>query len=180
MFDPAPRTVSNNPDAIQRALFHSDIYDAATIEAAQDVGAMTDAPTLKLHTRVTAETAPKVSIRLPFVIAYPDNLLALLAERGLSKPETQVLASILAAMEFGNLVRFSQSACAKRVALSRSTVSRAFKTLTSKGVLVKRDGNTYMNAALFQKGLPHRLNKERLASLRTATDTQGGKFAAPM
>lgn len=180
MLDATPRTIPNNPDAIQRALFHSGIYDAATIEAAEDVAASTGATTLKLSTRVSAESAPKVSIRLPFVIAYPDNLLALLAERGLSKPETRVLASILAAMEFGNLVRFSQSACAKRLDLSRSTVSRAFKALASKGVLVEKDGNLYMNAALFQKGLPHRLNKERLASLRTATDTQGGKFTAPM
>lgn len=114
-----------------------------------------------------------------FVLAFVENMLEL-ARLGVSKREWEVLAYILKQMEFGNLVAFSQAACARDLSLCTSTVSTIFKSLRTKGVLVETNGHLFVNSNLFMKGLMPRMKKDRAANLKAAASTAAGAFKSVM
>jgi hypothetical protein len=101
---------------------------------------------------------------MDYVVAFPENLVAI-AALGLTPSEMKVLAHILKAMEWGNLLSFEQKACAEAVGLGKSAVSKIFRSLTAKGVIVRNDGHLYINSNLFAKGWGSKwtTTQERLA-----------------
>lgn len=102
----------------------------------------------------------KVSLKSQFVITFLDNFDALI-NLGLNNTEMKVISYILKKMEFGNLLNLNQVSICKALDLKKSNVSKIFTNLYKKKVLVKdSDGNTYVNANLFAKGLKHKMNSD--------------------
>jgi DNA-binding transcriptional regulator YhcF (GntR family) len=66
------------------------------------------------------------------------------------------------------LVGFSQKKIATDLGLQPSNVSRAFKELFEKGVLIKdgEDGHIYLNSNLCTMGVPKNFDKKRMESLK--------------
>lgn len=89
---------------------------------------------------------------MDYVIAYPHNMRALVS-MGLTPREFRVLFYILDAMEWGNLLSFSQRAACDALKIDKSTMSKIFKRLVARGVLVRNGGHIYVNSNLFAKGL---------------------------
>lgn len=72
-------------------------------------------------------------------------------------------------IEMGNiLVNFSQKKIADDLGLQPSNVSRAFKELFDKKVLIKdsEDGHVYLNSNLCTMGVPKNFDKKRMKSLQ--------------
>jgi DNA-binding MarR family transcriptional regulator len=102
----------------------------------------------------------KVSLKSQFVITFLDNFDALI-NLGLNNTEMKVISYILKKMEFVNLLNLNQVSICKALNLGKSNVSKIFTNLYKKKVLVKdSDGNTYVNANLFAKGLKHKMNSD--------------------
>lgn len=113
-----------------------------------------------------------------FVLAFVENMVEL-TRIGLTAREWEVLAYILKAMEFGNLVELKQRKAAADFGVSPSTMAGYFKTLRAKGVLVENEGHMYINSNLFMKGLASRMSKERADHLHAASN-DGGRFKRVM
>ncbi|KAF1689274.1 replication/maintenance protein RepL [Pseudoxanthomonas taiwanensis] len=110
-----------------------------------------------------------------FCLTFLDNFISFL-DTGLSPQELKVAAYTLRQMEYGNLVCLSQTSIANDLGLHRQAVNRHFRTLTAKGFFVKKNGHTFVNSTLFAKGLTTRMTPERVANIKDAHDTRGGKF----
>lgn len=112
----------------------------------------------KLKSRITFEQG--------FVIAFTDNLVQF-AELNISQNELKVVVYILQKMEYGNLISIKQSAIAGAINLDKAVVSRVFKKLHQKGILIKdEEGNEFVNSNLFAKGISTKMKKEKLDKFR--------------
>jgi len=112
----------------------------------------------------------KVSVKGAFVLAFVDNL----AELDLNNSEFRVLMYILKIMEYGNLVNLSQKIVCDALSLDKSKVSRAFRSLEKKDILVKKEGHLFVNSNICCKGLAHKMTQEKrdnLISCRKENDT---------
>ncbi|HGN1330550.1 TPA: hypothetical protein ACKRF0_003616 [Proteus mirabilis] len=95
-----------------------------------------------------------------YVHVFPKNLKKLIIEYGLTSNELLVTVEIMESMlSHGNLlINFSQKKLCELTNINKSTMSKVFKSLREKKVLIENDnGHTYLNSVIFLKGLPHKL-----------------------
>ena len=131
---------------------------------------------IKEGKNVTATTIvkekPIFTLKKQFVIGFTENWFNLIQTVGLTSIESKVVYYLIDKMEFGNLISIKQSAIAKAIDMPTSNLSRCFKSLLNKNILVKDfEGNTYINSNLFSKGLSTRMEKEKYDNLKKAQKT---------
>ncbi|MEY0656048.1 hypothetical protein AB7321_20605 [Providencia rettgeri] len=101
-----------------------------------------------------------ISDNVDYVHVFPKNLKKLIIEYGLTSNELLVTVEIMESMlSHGNLlINFSQKKLCELTNINKSTMSKVFKSLREKKVLIENDnGHTYLNSVIFLKGLPHKL-----------------------
>lgn len=112
---------------------------------------------LSITTKIQNNDKPKVSLGGEFVMAFVDNLITL----DLTPNEFKIMAYVLKWMEFGNLIGLSQKKVGEDLNISKSNVSRIYKSLEQKDIFVKVEGHLFVNSNIFCKGLAHKLDKEK-------------------
>ncbi|WP_032698224.1 MarR family transcriptional regulator [Pseudomonas syringae] len=110
---------------------------------------------------MSVKTAGPKKILGEFVIGFPENLMLL----DIKPTELKMIFYILDAMQFGNLVKITQTAIAEKLKISTSNVNRAWKELIKKNVLVNKDGNIYLNSNFFSKGATSVLSTDKRADV---------------
>ncbi len=126
---------------------------------------------VKITTHIAKDK--KATIKSEFVIAFPENL-QVLADMKISPRELKVIAYLLQVMQFGNLLSFSQKQACTDLIIDKASMSRIFKSLKKKGVLIDNNGHTYVNSNLFSKGLKQGMDKERRQHLKSAQSSSNG------
>lgn len=133
---------------------------------------------IKVTTHIQADKDTKY-LKSQFVIAFTENLLNF-SKLNITKNQLLVVCYILEKMEYGNLISLNQSAIAKELEIHRSNVSRVFKQLREKEIIIAdADDNLFMNSNLFSKGLKHKLDERRRTNLKKAkksTDNFSNSF----
>lgn len=141
-------------------------FDISEDKKAEIAKLLNDGKKIKVSNNFNLDT--KMSLNAQFVVAFTSNLRQL-AELNISQNELKIITYILEVMEYGNLISISQAAIARNTGIAKSNVSHNFKKLKDKNILIlDKDGNLLMNSALFQKGLSHSMNKERIEHLKNA------------
>lgn len=115
-------------------------------------------------TTIIKEDKPKIVFKDEFVIAFPKNLIGL----NLKPNEFTILLYILDAMSFGNLISLSQKQLSLDTGLDKSVVSRTYKSLIEKEILVKNNESIYLNPNIACKGLSPKMDKEKRDGLNGA------------
>ena len=81
----------------------------------------------------------------------------------------RIVIYLFSAIDYGNIIPdFSQSRTAKELGLNKSNVSRAFKELFGKKILIRDtiDNQVYLNSNLCVKGIPRRFNEDLMDKFR--------------
>ncbi|WP_409161147.1 DNA-binding protein [Pectobacterium sp. B2J-2] len=91
-----------------------------------------------------------------------------LAELDITKSELKVIAKILNKMEFGNLFHISQAALCRDLGIGKSNMSLIFKKLKTKGIIIDKDGDLFMNSNIFLKGQAHSINMRQRPNVKKA------------
>ncbi|HEX4852138.1 MAG TPA: replication/maintenance protein RepL, partial [Puia sp.] len=131
------------------------------------VDAMRHKGDVKVHTYIEKEK--RFTIKKEYAIAFTENWYNVVNNIGISSVELKIIFYIIDKMEYGNLISITQKSISSATGIATSNVSRCFKNLVKKGVLIKdSDGNIYMNSNLFSKGLAQNMKKDRVDSLRKA------------
>lgn len=91
-----------------------------------------------------------------------------LAELDISKNELKVIARILNIMEFGNCFHISQAKLCRDLDIKKSNMSLVFKKLKSKGIIIDKDGDLFMNSNIFLKGQAHSINAKQRPNVKKA------------
>ncbi|HEJ9439993.1 TPA: replication/maintenance protein RepL [Proteus mirabilis] len=115
------------------------------------------------------QTDKKVSLKIQneFVITFLDNFDRIITDYKITNSEMRVVLYMLRKMEFGNLLILKQSSVCEALNIKKANMSHIFKSLKDKNILITdEEGNLYINSNIFMKGLPHKLNKEKIRSLR--------------
>jgi len=113
---------------------------------------------------------PSYTLKKAFCIVFTDNFFRAIAG-GVNQTEMKILAYIIDQMEYGNLISISQTSIARATDLKRSNVSYAFRNLILKNILIKKDGNIFVNSNIISKGLSRRLEKSKYDNLKKAQKT---------
>lgn len=103
-----------------------------------------------------------------YSIVFHDSVKTL-SKMNLKPNAYKIVIYLFGIIEMGNiLVGFSQKKIATDLGLQPSNVSRAFKELFEKGVLIKdgEDGHIYLNSNLCTMGVPKNFDKKRMESLK--------------
>lgn len=103
-----------------------------------------------------------------YSIVFHDSVIAL-SKMNLKPNAYKIVIYLFGIIEMGNiLVGFSQKKIATDLGLQQSNVSRAFKELFEKGILIKdgEDGHIYLNSNLCTMGVPKNFDKKRMESLK--------------
>jgi len=103
-----------------------------------------------------------------FIFLFPENWRKLVINYGLSGLESNVLMLIMEKMQFGNLVQISQAGIASELNTKQPSISRVFKSLKEKQVLIEKDKSIYLNPRLASKGNPKTLNEQNKEYFKTA------------
>lgn len=101
-----------------------------------------------------------IAAGVEYIHLFPKNLKKLIKEYNLTSNELLVTIEILDSMlSHGNLlINFSQARLCELTEINKSTMSKVFKSLKTKKVLIENEnGHLYINSAVFMKGLPHKL-----------------------
>lgn len=91
-----------------------------------------------------------------------------LAELDITKSELKVIAKILNKMEFGNLFHISQAALCRDLDIGKSNMSLIFKKLKTKGIIIDKNGDLFMNSNIFLKGQAHSINMRQRPNVKKA------------
>jgi len=103
-----------------------------------------------------------------YSIVFHDSVKTL-SKMNLKPNAYKIVIYLFGLIEMGNiLVGFSQKKIATDLGLQPSNVSRAFKELFEKGVLIKdgEDGHIYLNSNLCTMGVPKNFDKKRMDDLK--------------
>lgn len=103
-----------------------------------------------------------------YSIVFHDSVKTL-SKMNLKPNAYKIVMYLFGIIEMGNiLVNFSQKKIADDLGLQPSNVSRAFKELFDKGVLIKdsEDGHVYLNSNLCTMGVPKNFDQKRMKSLQ--------------
>lgn len=118
---------------------------------------------------------------------FQDTLIEIAKDREITGEVYRVLFYILSQMDFENRIRATQAGAAAALGLQKTHVSRAFKTLCDKGILLKgpKEGRTatyLLNSDYGWKGKVGNFQAERRKRLRLVKggkeDTAPGEGAA--
>ncbi|WP_174263308.1 helix-turn-helix domain-containing protein [Cronobacter sakazakii] len=114
--------------------------------------------------RIKASNKRKTSFKDDFSMIFKTNI-GTLAKMKLTPTSFRIIIYLFSIIDYGNiLVNFSQSRVAKDLGLQKSNVSRAFKELFEKKILIRNteDDHVYLNSNLCVKGIPHKFNEEQM------------------
>lgn len=112
------------------------------------------------------------TIKKGYVISFTENWFRVVQEVGITAIENRIICYIVDKMEYGNLVSISQKAIAESLKSSQPSISRSWKNLIEKNILIKdEEGNVFVNSNLFSKGLSTKLSKEKYQNLKNAQIT---------
>lgn len=103
-----------------------------------------------------------------YSLVFHDSVKTL-SKMNLKPNAYKIVIYLFGLIEMGNiLVGFSQKKIATDLGLQPSNVSRAFKELFEKGVLIKdgEDGHIYLNSNLCTMGVPKNFDKKRMDDLK--------------
>ena len=103
-----------------------------------------------------------------YSIVFHDSVKTL-SKMNLKPNAYKIVMYLFGIIEMGNiLVNFSQKKIADDLGLQPSNVSRAFKELFEKKVLIKdsEDGHVYLNSNLCTMGVPKNFDQKRMKSLQ--------------
>ncbi|EID2747863.1 TPA: helix-turn-helix domain-containing protein [Klebsiella pneumoniae] len=112
--------------------------------------------------KIKATSYKKTSFRDDFSMIFKGNM-ATLARMDLTPTAFRIVLYLFSAIDYGNIIPdFSQSRTARELGLNKSNVSRAFKELFERKILIRNDedGQVYLNSNLCVKGIPHRFNED--------------------
>ena len=135
--------------------------DEAVIKNALDVEDMNE-----VNINVTRKK--KTGFLGTYSIVFHDSVKTL-SKMNLKPNAYKIVMYLFGIIEMGNiLVNFSQKKIADDLGLQPSNVSRAFKELFDKGVLIKdsEDGHVYLNSNLCTMGVPKNFDQKRMKSLQ--------------
>lgn len=120
--------------------------------------------------RIKASTKRKTSFKDDFSMIFKTNI-GTLARMKLTPTSFRIIIYLFSIIDYGNiLVNFSQSKVAKDLGLQKSNVSRAFKELFEKKILIRNreDDHFYLNSNLCVKGIPHKFNEEQMNNFKNS------------
>ena len=135
--------------------------DEAVIKNALDIEDMNE-----VNINVTRKK--KTGFLGTYSIVFHDSVKTL-SKMNLKPNAYKIVMYLFGIIEMGNiLVNFSQKKIADDLGLQPSNVSRAFKELFDKGVLIKdsEDGHVYLNSNLCTMGVPKNFDQKRMKSLQ--------------
>ncbi|AGF91680.1 Crp/Fnr family transcriptional regulator [Enterobacter hormaechei] len=135
--------------------------DEAVIKNALDVEDMNE-----VNINVTRKK--KTGFLGTYSIVFHDSVKTL-SKMNLKPNAYKIVMYLFGIIEMGNiLVNFSQKKIADDLGLQPSNVSRAFKELFDKGVLIKdsEDGHVYLNSNLCTMGVPKNFDQKRMQNLQ--------------
>ena len=135
--------------------------DEAVIKNALDVEDMNE-----VNINVTRKK--KTGFLGTYSIVFHDSVKTL-SKMNLKPNAYKIVMYLFGIIEMGNiLVNFSQKKIADDLGLQPSNVSRAFKELFDKGVLIKdsEDGHVYLKSNLCTMGVPKNFDQKRKKSLQ--------------
>lgn len=135
--------------------------DEAVIKNALDVEDMNE-----VNINVTRKK--KTGFLGTYSIVFHDSVKTL-SKMNLKPNAYKIVMYLFGIIEMGNiLVNFSQKKIADDLGLQPSNVSRAFKELFDKKVLIKdsEDGHVYLNSNLCTMGVPKNFDQKRMKSLQ--------------
>lgn len=135
--------------------------DEAVIKNALDVEDMNE-----VNINVTRKK--KTGFLGTYSIVFHDSVKTL-SKMNLKPNAYKIVMYLFGIIEMGNiLVNFSQKKIADDLGLQPSNVSRAFKELFEKKVLIKdsEDGHVYLNSNLCTMGVPKNFDQKRMKSLQ--------------
>ena len=135
--------------------------DEAVIKNALDVEDMNE-----VNINVTRKK--KTGFLGTYSIVFHDSVKTL-SKMNLKPNAYKIVMYLFGIIEMGNiLVNLSQKKIADDLGLQPSNVSRAFKELFDKGVLIKdsEDGHVYLNSNLCTMGVPKNFDQKRMKSLQ--------------
>ncbi|MEI9577702.1 MULTISPECIES: helix-turn-helix domain-containing protein [Enterobacteriaceae] len=135
--------------------------DEAVIKNALDVEDMNEVS-------INVTRKKKTGFLGTYSIVFHDSVKTL-SKMNLKPNAYKIVMYLFGIIEMGNiLVNFSQKKIADDLGLQPSNVSRAFKELFDKGVLIKdsEDGHVYLNSNLCTMGVPKNFDQKRMKSLQ--------------
>ncbi|HBT2189830.1 TPA: helix-turn-helix domain-containing protein [Klebsiella quasipneumoniae] len=118
--------------------------------------------------KIKATSYKKTSFRDDFSMIFKGNM-ATLARMDLTPTAFKIVLYLFSAIDYGNIIPdFSQSRTAKELGLNKSNVSRAFKELFGRKILIRDtiDNQVYLNSNLCVKGIPRRFNEDLMDKFR--------------
>ena len=118
--------------------------------------------------KIKATSYKKTSFKDDFSMVFKGNM-ATLARMDLTPTAFRIVIYLFSAIDYGNIIPdFSQSRTAKELGLNKSNVSRAFKELFGKKILIRDtiDNQVYLNSNLCVKGIPRRFNEDLMDKFR--------------
>ncbi|MCS3604489.1 hypothetical protein M2371_003729 [Buttiauxella sp. BIGb0471] len=121
--------------------------------------------TTNIYTR--KENIKSIKKDIDYVHMFTRNFQQL-ADLDISKNELKVIARILNIMEFGNCFHISQAKLCRELDIKKSNMSLVFKKLKSKGIIIDRGGDLFMNSNIFLKGQAHSINAKQRPNVRKA------------
>ncbi|EAA2950242.1 helix-turn-helix domain-containing protein [Salmonella enterica] len=131
---------------------------------------------------VKASPHKKTSFRDDFSLIFRNNT-ATLARMNLTPTAFRIVLYLFSILDYGNILPdFSQSRIARELGLNKSNVTRAFRELFSRKILIRDtvDNQVYLNANLCVKGIPHRFSEEQMDKFcksRAETDDFDNAFS---
>ena len=123
-----------------------------------------DLSELNIH----ATAKKKTSFNSPYSIVFHDSINAL-SKMNLKPNAYKIVIYLFSSITMGNIIiNFSQKKIANDLGLQPSNVSRAFKELFEKKILIKDEveGHTYLNSNLATMGIPKNFNQKTMENLK--------------
>ncbi len=124
--------------------------------------------------RIKASNKRKTSFKDDFSMIFKTNI-GTLAKMKLTPTSFRIIIYLFSIIDYGNiLVNFSQSRVAKDLGLQKSNVSRAFKELFEKKILIRNaeDDHVYLNSNLCVKGFLINLMRSKWVNSRDPKQKQ--------
>ena len=95
----------------------------------------------------------KIGVNSDFVMLFASNLQRLLCRNKLTINEMKILLTIVTYSQYRNMFKVSQKAIAKETGIHKGNVSKYYKSLKEKGIILEDENeNEFINPYLFVKG----------------------------
>ncbi|KNC31019.1 hypothetical protein FF38_07703, partial [Lucilia cuprina] len=125
--------------------------------------------------QISAFNKKKTSFNAPYSIVFHDSIKTL-SKMNLKPNAYKIVLYMFSILQMGNIIiNFSQKKIAEDLGLQQSNVSRAFKELFEKKILIKdsENGHVYFNSNIATIGIPKNFNKQTMDNLqRSQVETE--------